>query len=148
MAEAIIFTGIQASGKSSYYHENFSEHIHINLDTLKTRNREKALLDKTIAENKDFVSDNTNPTPEDRKRYILSAKAAGYTVIGYYFSSSVSECIGRNRLRSAEKRIPDIAVAATHKKLVLPSYEEGFDRLYYVRLTEKGFITSEWSDEK
>ncbi len=35
--EAVIFTGIQASGKSTFYQEQFSRmHIRINLDMLRT----------------------------------------------------------------------------------------------------------------
>lgn len=41
---AIIFIGIQAGGKSTFYREQFSELVHINLDTLKTRKKENKLL--------------------------------------------------------------------------------------------------------
>jgi len=38
--EAIIFIGIQATGKSTFYKDNFFKtHIRINLDMLKTRKR-------------------------------------------------------------------------------------------------------------
>lgn len=147
MAEAIIFTGIQASGKSSYCKEYFDSCEHISLDILKTRNRERRAIDECLSSGRSFVIDNTNPTPEDRSRYISLAKAVGYTVIGYYFSSPIAECIRRNSERSGNKRVPDIAVAATHKKLVIPSFSEGYDRLYYVRLTDNGFITEEWRNE-
>ena len=39
--EAVIFVGLQASGKSTFYRERFSRtHVRINLDMLKTRHRE------------------------------------------------------------------------------------------------------------
>ena len=39
--ECIIFVGIQGSGKSTFYKENFFKtHVRINLDMLKSRNRE------------------------------------------------------------------------------------------------------------
>ena len=41
---AIVFIGIQASGKSTFYREQFSRLVHINLDTLHTRNKENELL--------------------------------------------------------------------------------------------------------
>lgn len=44
MPKAIIFTGVPACGKTSYYKEFFGEYVHINLDTLKTRNKEKSCL--------------------------------------------------------------------------------------------------------
>ena len=40
--EAIVFIGLQASGKSSFYKERFfSTHVRISLDLLRTRNRER-----------------------------------------------------------------------------------------------------------
>lgn len=144
MPRAIIFIGVQASGKTSYYKAYFSGYEHICLDELKTRHMESELLNKCIISGRDFVSDNTNPLPEDRKRYIDMASSAGFEIIGYYFSSEIEKCIERNRCRTGNSRVPDIAVASTHKKLVIPSMSEGFDRLYYVKLTENGFITEEW----
>ena len=38
--EAVVFTGIQASGKSTFYRERFFHtHLRISLDLLKTRGR-------------------------------------------------------------------------------------------------------------
>ena len=38
--EAIIFIGIQATGKSAFYQQRFADtHIRLNLDMLKTRRR-------------------------------------------------------------------------------------------------------------
>ena len=42
--EAVILIGIQGSGKSTFYRERFFDtHVRINLDMLKTRQREKLL---------------------------------------------------------------------------------------------------------
>ena len=89
--EAIIFCGIQASGKSSYYGQHFSEYEHVNLDTLHTRNKENLLLQECIQKEKSFVVDNTNPTAQDREKYIKLAKNNGYIVYGYYFQSAIAE---------------------------------------------------------
>lgn len=141
---AIIFIGIQASGKSSFYHERFEDYVHINLDTLHTRNKEKILLQECVESGCSFVVDNTNPTKADREKYIRAAKDNGYTIHGYYFQSSVSDCIARNRKREGKARIPDQAVAGTHRKLELPEYGEGFDELFYVSMKDGGFIVDEW----
>lgn len=53
----------------------------------------------------------------------------------------------RNRKREGKKRIPDKAVAAVYGKLTIPSMSEGFDRLYYVKLTKDGFFTEDWRDD-
>ncbi len=86
LMEIILFMGIQASGKSTFYQEYFSNtHIRINLDMLKTRHREKILLNACLEAKQRFVVDNTNPTVADRKKYITLAKASGFKIIGYYF---------------------------------------------------------------
>jgi len=47
--ELIIFIGIQATGKSEFYKRRFyNTHIRINLDMLKTRNKEKISCQKQI----------------------------------------------------------------------------------------------------
>jgi len=145
---AIIFIGIQASGKSTFYHEQFAGYVHINLDTLHTRNKEKLLLQECVESGYSFVVDNTNPTKADREKYIRAAKDYGYCIHGYYFQSSVSECIERNRKREGKARIPDRAVAGTHRKLELPEYGEGFDKLFYVCLKDGHFQTEEWIERE
>ena len=148
MAEkkAIIFIGIQASGKSTFYHERFEDYVHINLDTLHTRNKEKILLRECVENGRSFVVDNTNPTREDREKYIRVARDNGYHIQGYYFQSSVSDCIARNRRREGKARIPDQAVAGTHRKLELPEYGEGFDELFYVRMEGGSFMVDKWNE--
>lgn len=43
--EMIIFTGIPASGKSSFYKELFfNSHLRISMDLLNTRNKENKLM--------------------------------------------------------------------------------------------------------
>lgn len=143
---AIIFIGIQASGKSTFYHERFEEYVHINLDTLHTRNKEKILLQECVESGRSFVVDNTNPKRENREKYIHAARDHGYHIHGYYFQSSVSDCIARNREREGKARVPDQAVASTHHKLVLPKYSEGFDKLFYVHMEGGSFIVDEWNE--
>lgn len=83
-AEAVIFMGIQAVGKSSFYKERFFRtHVRINLDMLKTRRREQALVGACLEVGQSFVVDNTNPTIEDRARYISVAREAGFVISGY-----------------------------------------------------------------
>lgn len=46
---AVIFVGIQARGKTTFFKENFEgEYVHVNLDTLKTRNKERLLLESVF----------------------------------------------------------------------------------------------------
>lgn len=144
--EAVVFVGLQASGKSSFYKERFfSTHVRISLDLLRTRNRERRLLTACLETQQSFVIDNTNPTREERAKYIDAAKSAKYSVIGYYFRSKADECLTRNQRRADQ--VSDVGILSTAKKLELPTLEEGFDTLNYVRLTEAGFVVEEWNDE-
>lgn len=142
-----IMIGIQGSGKSTFYHNFLSkDFVRINLDTLKTRHREKLLIEECIADGKSFAIDNTNPTKEDRQRYIPLAKAAGYKIIGYFMESKLKKCIERNDMRQGKEKIPTLAIVSTSNKLQMPSYDEGFDELYFVKNDGKIMTVTEWRE--
>jgi len=47
--EMVLFIGIQASGKTSFYRERFFRtHVRVNLDMLKTRGREELLINASV----------------------------------------------------------------------------------------------------
>ena len=141
---AVILMGIQASGKSTFCKTYLQNLVRINLDTLRTRCRERQLLEDCFEKGLSFAVDNTNPTKQDRERYISAAKQHGYEIIGCFFQSKVQDCIARNRQRRGAAQVPDMAIAATSNKLELPSLEEGFDKLYFVGLNETEFLIEEW----
>jgi predicted kinase len=147
--EAIIFVGIQASGKSTFYRENFlNTHIRLNLDMLKTRHREQIFIQACIEGKQPFVVDNTNPTPAERNRYIAPAKANHFQIKAYYFDSSLEECQQRNSQRQGKGIIPIAGLLGTYKRLILPSWEEGFDAIYSVKLDiNNSFKVEEWQRE-
>jgi predicted kinase len=144
--EGVIFVGIQASGKSTFYRERFFDtHLRINLDMLKTRNREQILLRACIEAKQPFVIDNTNPSAEERARYIRPARSAGFRVLGYYFDVQIKEALTRNKERTDKDQIPEKGIFGTKKRLRVPDLEEGFDLLYRVRIDEEGrFVVEEW----
>lgn len=146
--ELIIYCGIQASGKSSFYKENhFNSHVRISMDLLNTRNKEERFIKTCFEIQQAFVIDNTNPTKADRAKYIQLAKTHKYKVIGYYFSSSLQSSLERNSTRINKERIPDIGIRGTHKKLQIPALDEGFDKLYYVSLDAGIFTIKDWQHE-
>lgn len=144
--QAIIFVGIQASGKSTFYNQMLAPHgyYHINLDTLHTRKQENNLLRTCLDEGRSFVVDNTNPAIADRLRYLPRAKEHGYEVIGIFFQSILRDCIARNENR--QNAIPRQAIPCTQNKLQLPSYSEGFDKLFFARITDNGFEITDWKE--
>ena len=143
----VLLIGLQASGKTTFCRRFFPGLVPISLDSLHTRKKERALLEKCLESGDSFVVDNTNPTREDRERYIIPAAKAGYRIIGFYFQSSVSGCMERNSRRSGKARVPEAAIAATHRKLELPDREEGFDELFYVRIGQDCFEVEPWREE-
>jgi hypothetical protein len=144
--EAVIFVGIQAVGKSSFYKQRFfATHVRISLDLLRTRHRERSLLEWCLAHDQPFVVDNTNPTVAERAVYIAPSRAARLRVVGYYFESNVPASIRRNTARSGTARVPEAAIGGTKRRLVLPSLAEEFDALHFVRLGPDGsFLVEEW----
>lgn len=147
--ELVLFVGLQATGKSSFYRRRFYRtHVRINLDMLRTRHRERILVEACIRALQPFVVDNTNVTKAERANYIETAKAAGFRVTGYFFRSRVAEALVRNALRPEDERVPDKAIHGTSGRMELPSVSEGFDALYFVQLTEgEEFIVEPWRDE-
>jgi predicted kinase len=138
--QLVVLVGLQGSGKSSFVRERlWQSHVRLSLDVLKTRHREGVLYDACLQAKQPVVLDNTNPSRSERARYIDPARAAGFEVVGYYFRSVVSECLARNDAREGAQRIPPRGV-----RLELPSLDEGFDALYYVRLGDQGFEVSGW----
>ncbi len=147
--EAVIFIGIQAAGKSSFYHERFADtHVRINLDTLKTRAREMALLEACLRTGRPFVVDNTNVLSAERARYIALARPAGFSITGYYFYTTLEDALRRNRQREGKAAIPEQGVLAKYRQMQPPSYAEGFDRLFWVTLQEgDGFVVRDWVEK-
>ena len=147
--EAIVFIGIQGTGKSSFYQERFLHtHVRLNSDMLKTKHRLRLLLQACLDAKQPFVLDNTNVTKEVRAEFIAQAKRKGFRVVGYYFRSDINSALARNSERLASARIPDRGVLGTYKKLEIPERAEGFDALYYVRIDQAGqFEVQEWADE-
>ncbi|MBX3081204.1 MAG: AAA family ATPase [Anaerolineae bacterium] len=139
--EVIVFIGIQGSGKTTFYQQQFFKtHLRLSLDMLKTRHRETILLRACIDSKTPFVVDNTNPTLIERSRYIQPARAAHFTVTGYYFVIESVEAVRHNAARQGKERVPDVAVYSTHARLEPPTLAEGFDQLYTVTHGENGLF--------
>ncbi|NHC04911.1 ATP-binding protein [Acinetobacter sp. 187] len=137
--QLIIFTGVQASGKSSFYLLNlYHSHLRINLDMLKTRHRENIIFEAGLSSKTKMVIDNTNPTRADRTRYIQRAIDAGFEVISYYFETDLNSTLSRNAQRAGKANIPEVGVRASFKKLQVPSFDEGFSQIFRVRIIGNG----------
>jgi predicted kinase len=138
VAEAIIFTGLQGAGKTTYFNDHFAgTHEHISRDILRTAEREAAVLDECLRSGRSFVIDNTNPTRQVREPLIQKAKAAGFQIHAYFFDTPVRTAIGRNNHRKDKKPIPVPAILRAAKHLQPPALEEGFDEIRVVKAEQE-----------
>ncbi|HYC43382.1 MAG TPA: AAA family ATPase [Noviherbaspirillum sp.] len=130
----LLFIGIQAAGKTTFYLERFfNTHVRISMDLLRTRRRELLLLQACLEAGQRFVVDNTNPTVEERARYIGLARQARFRVVGYFFEPDPPACFERNQKRSRKHLVPPAGLFGTLKRLQRPEPVEGFDELFRVR---------------
>ena len=145
--EMIILIGIPASGKSTFYEQNFAAtHDRISLDILKTRFLEDKMLTEAVDSGKSCVIDNTNVSVSERKKYIDIAQKHSYKIIGYYFRSVIDECRIRNDQRQGKKKVPEIALRNKIAHLERPSKREGFDELFYVKIENNNFAVSQFQE--
>ena len=143
--ELIVFTGLQAAGKTSFYRERFAAtHAHVSKDlwpnARRREDRQRRLIEEHLRAGRSVVVDNTNPTPLEREPLIAIGRAVGVPVAIYVFVVTAKEALRRNAGREGRARVPDVAIRATARRLVPPRAEEGFERLYEVRLSEGGFV--------
>jgi hypothetical protein len=119
--EAIVLCGVQGAGKTTLYRDRFAAtHEHVSLDVLGSRAREAALIAECLEAGRPFVVDNTNPTVADRARYIGPAREAGFKLVCYLVEGD-----GRS------VHVGPGTTAATARRFVRPTPEEGFDELFH-----------------
>lgn len=137
--EAVLLMGVQGAGKSTFYLRHFfRSHVRINLDMLRTRQRELRLIRACLETTTRLAIDNTNPSRFDRARYLPLAKASRFETVGYWLDVPVEQCLARNAARPASERVPEVAIYATHANFEPPEWDEGFDRLFHVQFDEQG----------
>lgn len=153
--ELVIFIGLQASGKSTFYRVYFADtHDYVSKDRLvKQKNASKndkqiARITAALQAQRSIVVDNTNPTLEDRAALIALGRAYGAEIVGYYFDAPAKQCVERNRQREGKARVPDKVIYITASRLTQPTYTEGFDRLYSIEIADnEKFRVREWAKE-
>jgi predicted kinase len=150
--ELVLFIGLQGSGKSSFYRERFAgSHVLVSKDlwphARRREARQRRLISEALAAGRSVVVDNTHPTVEARAPLLAVGKAHGARVVGYAFESRLEDCLARNAKREGRARVPEVALYATRKVLRWPSLAEGFDALFFVRLTPEGtFDVTDWRE--
>ncbi len=141
--ELVIFAGLQAAGKSTFFRTYFATtHVLVSKDLLhnnkRPSRRQHQLVEAALQADSSVVVDNTNPTLEDRAELIQLGRVYGAEIIGYYFVPEVRQSLARNKQRIGKEKVPDVAIFATMKRFVRPTYEEGFDKLFCVSANDDG----------
>jgi predicted kinase len=151
--ECVILVGLPASGKTTFYQERLAAtHHHVSKDhwpnAPRKDERQAQLIRSAFRSGASVVVDNTNPAGADRAAIIAIAREFGARVIGYYFTATTREAVGRNRGREGKQRVPDVAIFTTAKKMIPPQREEGFDELYRVAIRQDdGFDVTGYPSE-
>jgi predicted kinase len=140
--ELVILIGLPASGKSTFYRARLAAtHRHVSKDLMpNVRDRDACqarLISQALQAGESVAVDNTNVSPAGRAPLIALARTHGARVVGYFFETTTREAVGRNRGRS-DKRVPNVAIFAAAKRLVVPTRAEGFDALWRVQVTRDG----------
>jgi predicted kinase len=144
-AELIIFIGLPAAGKTSFYRQRFAAtHAHVSKDLMPRAARDKhdrqmEQIDRALAIGVPVVVDNTNPRVADRAALVALARRHGARAVAYYFEPKVGDSIRRNAERNPA--VPKVAIFTTAKRLEPPSFEEGFDEIHDVRAAGDGAFT-------
>lgn len=141
--ELAILMGLQGAGKSTFAREHFSGYEYVSKDRMPRSARHKEarqrrLVAEALTASRSVVVDNTNPSPTERMPLIELGRQFGARITGYFFAPDVRACLARNAARSGPERVPPVAIYATAKRLTAPSYAEGFDALYAVRIASGG----------
>ena len=142
--QMILFSGPQATGKSSLFKSSFVDtHLRINLDMLRTRHRQGLLIAVCLVAKQPFVVDNTNLTLTERSGHIAQAKAQRFSVLAYRFNLPFEEALKRNSQRSVS--VPEKALRSAYKNWQKPDWSEGYDRLFDVTSADGQFTINEVS---
>lgn len=137
MMELVLMIGLQASGKSTFARERFAAtHVYVSMDKLRNNKRparrQLQLIEEALQAGQSVVVDNTNPSVEVRAPLIALGQQYGAHITGYFFVPQIRRSLEWNKSRSGKECVPPVAIYATAKRLIPPTYEEGFTTLYQV----------------
>lgn len=119
--ELVLLVGFPACGKSTFYRRFFAPlgYVHVNRDTLKTREKCLSVAGAALTAGQSVVVDNTNPSSAARREFTaLAPKGAAVRV--FVFQHSMEEAQHWNEVRVAagllESRIPAVAYFGFRKQ--------------------------------
>ncbi|EIM90535.1 PNK3P-domain-containing protein [Stereum hirsutum FP-91666 SS1] len=150
--EVVVFVGYPALGKSTFFKRHFLPlgYVHVNQDTLKTRDKCVKAVQEALSAGKSCVVDNTNRDVMTRKFYVDIAKKYKVPIRCFHFEGSQGLAWHNNLYRAfnrppssvigepARDLLPKFAFATYEKGFEEPTMEEGFDEIQKVQWQFEG----------
>lgn len=140
--EVIVNSGFPGSGKSYYTHKYIVPcgYTYISQDQLKTFDKCKKELVKSLENNNNVVIDNTNPDKEKRSEIIKLCHKYNFKVRSIHFKTNELISIHNSHYRNIksngnQKVIPKIAYNIYKKKFKKPIISEGFYKIEEIDFT-------------
>ena len=92
--ELVIFCGLPAAGKSTFARKHFVPYgyVHVNQDTMKTKEKCIKACAEALGQGKSVVVDNTNPGADTRALYTAHARKVGCSIRCIHFITQEGEC--------------------------------------------------------
>ncbi|KIY63839.1 PNK3P-domain-containing protein [Cylindrobasidium torrendii FP15055 ss-10] len=154
--EVIVFAGPPCLGKSSFYRKHFQPrgYVHINQDTLKSRDKCVKKADEALQAGIAVVIDNTNRDKKTRALYVNLAKKHGVSVRCFVFGmgDGEEEQLAKWRKLAEHNNVwravvkPYLAAAAEHAKVITKSNDPENTDEKAEKETEKGKETEVTDD--
>ncbi|CAG8789671.1 2778_t:CDS:10, partial [Dentiscutata erythropus] len=143
--EMVILVGYPASGKTTFARKWLAKYgyMHVNLDTMKSKQKCIQSCEFAFKHNKSVVIDSTNPSIQSRKLYIDIAKKHKVPVRCFWFKASEALARHNNMYRHVNsdigtQPIPDIAYNVYKSKFSEPKLEEGFQEIKHINFVFEG----------
>lgn len=136
--QMIILVGKPASGKTTFTKKYYNDYVHINQDTLKTKQKCVSKARDSIKSGQNIIIDNTNGLYETRKLYYDLIGNLNIQVIIYIFDIPYYLSYHLNNLRVQQtkgltKKIPSIVYTMYMKKYKEPTNDE-YKNLQIIKL--------------
>ena len=147
MANLYLMCGCPGAGKSTFIEENFNQAVSvISRDTIRFSlvspdedyfSREDEVtkefwkqINDNLAKGKHVVADQTSLTPRSRKWFIQHV--TGYAKLNIVLiDEDLETCLERNEKRKGTRAyVPEENVRRMYKRLIEPSFKEGFDNIF------------------
>lgn len=134
----IIFVGLPASGKSSFYRQHLHslDYKHVSNDLLGSEKKCVSISSKAFDEGKNVVIDNTNITKANRAKWLEFCRTKKVLPLIFHFKIPLEHSLHNNLYRkfttTSQSTVSKVVIYAANKKSEPPSPDECNNRLYEI----------------